>query len=171
MRIVARLLVLLPLLWVELSASATSYSTTYVGTIGTDDDRFSRERFPNIVEGESYAVTLVMNNGNASAASQAWSADDVECLIFRFNDARDVVYAEDISSTNPYVSGSVVTNETGTLTAFFDQIVNDRDAGTPLENYSTRGFSEPPLAVNWYLIGQNNIFSPRSNCPQTSEIL
>ena len=99
-----------------------------------------------------------MNNGNASAASQVWSADDVECVIFRFNDARDVVYAEDISSTNPYLSGSVVTNETGTLTAFFDQIVNDRDAGTPLENYSTRGFSGPPLAVNWYLIGQNNIF-------------
>ena len=65
-------------------AAAAPYSVTY------DDLIVSQEGLPASINlGEQVSTTIVFDNGNTSAALQTWSADEVQCVIFRFNNAAD----------------------------------------------------------------------------------
>ena len=61
------------------------YSISHTGTVANPRGLVH----PDVNQGESFSVTMVMDNGGATAASQNWGGGDLQCLIFEFNDARD----------------------------------------------------------------------------------
>ena len=128
------------------------YATTYTG-IQTDS---GGDPLPNgVVDGESFRVTLVLDNGGATAASQSWNGDDFQCLIFEFNDARNLVWAIDTAAYSPNTLGDqAVTDGAGALTDFFSTI---NGAGA-LGEYTDAGFPTPLGNVDYYLNGSNNFF-------------
>jgi hypothetical protein len=130
------------------TAFATSYSVSYRGTIVDSS-------FTEIINGQPYTVTVVVDNGNATAANQTWSAADLKCLIFRMNTGGQVAYAQDLAATNAdlTVSGDLMTNGAGALTTNFDQVDGFADAGS----YSAVGFNPQPQ-IQWYLNNANNVF-------------
>jgi len=130
------------------TALATPYSVSYRGTIFDSD-------FAEIINGQPYTVTVVVDNGNATAANQTWSAEDLKCLIFRMNTAGTVAYAQDLAATNAdlTVSGDLTTNGASALTTNFDEINGFADAAS----YSFVGFNPQPQ-IQWYLNNANNVF-------------
>lgn len=130
------------------TAFATPYSVSYRGTIFESD-------FAEIINGQPYTVTVVVDNGNATAADQTWSAEDLKCLIFRMNTDGTVAYAQDLAATNAdlTVDGDLTTNGAGALTTNFDSIVGFADAGS----YSVVGFNPQPQIL-WYLNNANDVF-------------
>jgi hypothetical protein len=118
----ATLLSVLTTLWVS-AAVAAPFKAVYVGTILVNE--WTQPLWANAVVGESYQVTLVMDNGGTSAASQTWELDDLVSIRFDFNDARDVYFEVDPSEIGDWYEGednSAETNEDGTLTSFFKDI-------------------------------------------------
>ncbi len=132
------------------SALAAPYSTTYTGTIGTD---FDRTQFPELREGERYTATVVVDNGGASALSQTWAAGDVQCVIFTWNDAADVSFADNVVGDGLFI-GSMTTDAAGDLTGNYEQAVV-----TAADNYTSSGFTTALVdPISWYMNNANNIF-------------
>ena len=132
--LLATLLSVLTTLWVSASVAAP-FKAVYVGTIErewysydnpeTGEEFFNIPLWANLVRGESYQLTIVMDNGGTSAASQTWELDDLVSIRFDFNDARDVYFEVDPSEIGDWYEGednSAETNEDGTLTSFFKDI-------------------------------------------------
>ena len=149
--LVARLLPITALLF-SVRVFSAPYATTYTSIQVPDYD----EPLPDYVaEGESFKVTLVMDNGGASATSQSWRGDDLQCLIFEFNDARDVIWAIDLVAYPPvFAANSADTDDAGAFTRFFGSIYGGGSSG----EYTEVGFSNPPGEVEYYLIDANNVF-------------
>ena len=122
------------------------YATTYTSIIDGVH--------PDTEQGESFRLTLVMDNGGATAASQSWGGSDLQCLIFEFNDARDVVLAVDLVAQPPISVGVATPDSAGTLTRIFTAVY-----GQGLTTgYTDAGFTNPPGSVFYYANGGNAIF-------------
>lgn len=129
-------------------AMAAPYATTYTGTVSTSD-------FPEIVAGQSYSVTFVFDNGGNSAAGQAWTAAQLTCTIWRMNDARNVGFVQDLTTSPPSVaSGSATTDGAGALTGMFTEITGD-PAGP---SFSSSGVTHT-VPAHWFANSINNVFS------------
>ena len=126
------------------SAQAASYATTYDSRIGTST-------IPQVVSGEDYTITLVFDNGGASAASQTWSASHLTCVIWRMNDAGNVVHAQNMAAAPPYqYQGSIVTNASGAILFFFGSL-RGRDA--PASATYSSGFAPGAGVADWFIGG------------------
>ena len=68
--------------------SVRVFSAPYATSYTSIQDQFLEPLVNGVVEGESFRVTLVMDNGGATAASQSWGGGDLQCVFFEFNDAR-----------------------------------------------------------------------------------
>ena len=139
------------------NTASAAYQMVYVGTIGSRPDQ--TPNFANVIEGESYQVTLVVDNGGNSLANQTWAADDLVSIRFEFNDARDVTFEQDVdpSYEEYFVDGTATTDESGNLTQFFSAV----RAGGP--SYQTVGLDDFVNDALWYLNGQNNILYADAN--------
>ncbi len=131
-------------------AVAAPFSVSYVGTI---DNRM--DAFTNIVDGETYSVTLVMDNGGSSSQSQTWVASDLVSVKWEFNDSRNVVFEQNIdpSYTDNYsIIGAATTDANGALTGFFTDVSN---GGTVFQAVGMPDLVSP---AEWYINGQNGVF-------------
>ena len=126
------------------------YSISHTGTIGP------RTTHVDVNLGESFSVTMVMDNGGATAASQSWGGGDLQCLIFEFNDARDVILTVDLDAQPPStVSGSVTTDAGGALIGIFSRVVDNTDFTT---GYTASGFRGPNGEVEYFANDNNSFF-------------
>lgn len=133
-------------------AVAAPYAVNYQGNISSSD-------FPEITVGESYTLTLVFDNGGTSANSQTWGAAHLTCAIWRMNNARNVVYAQNLVATPPStVTGSATTNGAGGLTGMFSSVSSiPGDPGYPAGSFTSSGISLT-APVHWFANSLNGVF-------------
>ncbi|MEZ5607980.1 MAG: IPTL-CTERM sorting domain-containing protein [Burkholderiaceae bacterium] len=148
------MLAALALLGASAVASAAPYAINHQGTI-------ANSTFPEIINGQTYTVTFVFDNGGTSANSQTWSGANLTCVIWRMNNARDVSYVQNLVATPPsgLVAGSATTDASGALTGMFSS-VNTLDiplGGVPAGAYTTSGITLTP-PVGWFADGAPTIF-------------
>ena len=127
-------------------ALASPYAISHTGVL-------EESTLPGVISGESYEITLVFDNGVSSTASQTWDGDDLVCVVWRFNDARDVVYSQDMVA-NPAleVVGTAVTDGAGVLTANFNEVFDEDITG----DYTASVVFTP--LINWFANDANGIF-------------
>ena len=133
-------------------AVAAPFSVSYVGTM--ENPTPAGQFFPNIVNGETYKVTLVMDNGGSAVQSQTWVASDLVSVKWEFNDSRNVVFEQNIdtSDNNYYVDGNATTDATGALTAFFSDVTG---GGSVFDEVGLPDFAPP---AQWFLNEGNYVF-------------
>jgi hypothetical protein len=131
------------------AAIASPYSVTFT------DTATSSGSFPaGINSGQQFTVKFVFDSGGSSVANQSWSADEVQCVIFTFNNAQDRFLAINTSGI-PFTSslGNFTTDaagqlQTGTISWFADgPIVNPQAT-------NVTGFSG---ANGWFINGGNDV--------------
>ena len=134
-------------------ALAAPFSVSYVGSM--QNSTTAGEFFSNIVNGETYRVTLVMDNGGNSSQSQTWVASDLVSVKWEFNDSRNVVFEQNIdpSFTDNYsIIGAATTDANGALTGFFTDVSNGSTV------FQAVGMPELVSPVTWFLVGNNDVF-------------
>jgi hypothetical protein len=134
---------------VSAAATAAPFAITYSGTMNAST-------IPGVNSGGAYTVTVVMDNGGATAASQAWVAGDLTCVLWRMNNGGNVAFAQDLvaSAGTMAIAGSATTDAGGALTANFTDIVSS--AAT---NYTVAGAGFAPVdPVHWFLNDANDVF-------------
>ena len=131
-------------------AVAAPFSVSYVGTI----EEGVGGGFTNMVDGETYKVTLVMDNGGSSSQSQTWVASDLVSIKWEFNDSRNVVFEQDIDTSyiEYDVAGNATTDANGALTAFFSEVTS---GGTVFDAVGLPDLASP---AGWYMNGFNGVF-------------
>lgn len=105
-------------LWVAAGATAAPFATTYGGVIAHSGLPFDAP------DGAAFTLTLVLDNGGASAGSQSWSMADLRCGFWRWrvDAARRVAVALDLSGGIAQGAGVATTNAAGTLTGLFSAV-------------------------------------------------
>jgi hypothetical protein len=131
-------------------ASAAPFSVTYTDTVS------DRGFISDINVGEQAKVTLVLDNGGTSTASQTWTAADVQCVIFTFNNAANKFAAINYSGSSfPITTGSFTTDGSGNLQAGTLGWDDDSDGITkPVATNIT----DVSGVGNWFLDGTNTDF-------------
>jgi hypothetical protein len=106
-----------------LGAVSAPYSVTYTDTANAS--------VSDIIGNEQATVKFVFDNGNSSVANQAWTAFDVQCVIFTFNNAQNKYVAFNYSGKpfTDFTLGNFTTNgagqlQSGTFEWFDDPITN-----------------------------------------------
>ena len=131
---------------------AAPFSITYTSTIGTE---YTTDLFPEVNEGESYSLTLVLDNGSSNALSQEWVEADLTCATFVLNDAGDVQFAQDLTLAPVGSSGgSILTDGTGILSSNFSDLGFNNVYAT---SYKASGIAltDP---IDWYANDDNDVF-------------
>lgn len=124
------------------SATAAPFSITHTGQIAGSG-------FSTVYAEQDFTVTLVFDNGNTTAIEQTWEAEDLTCILWRFNTTQNVVYAQNLAQTPPTVSvGNVHAGATGTLDAVFRDLQGVLVAPG---SYTSGGFVPQLDFVSWYI--------------------
>lgn len=134
-------------------ALAAPFSVFYVGTM--QNSTTAGAFFSNIVNGETYKVTLVMDNGGNSSQSQTWVASDLVSVKWEFNESRNVVFEQNIdpSYTDNYaIIDTATTDANGALTGFFTDISNGGAV------FQAVGLPDLVSPAAWFLNGTNDVF-------------
>ena len=132
-------------------AGAAPYAITYTGVIGSSP----LIGFDTVMAGQPYSVTLVFDNGNSTTASQTWGASHLTCVLWRFNMAHNVVYAQDLQASPPTTAlGTAATDAGGALNDMFSDV---QALGVAPGAYAASGFSPALGEVRWYINDQNSI--------------
>lgn len=126
---------------------AAPYAIRYNGTIASST-------FGEIIDGESFEVTLVVDNGNATVENQTWNPSHLICALWAINNARDVRFTHALTSESElWTAGSLVTDGAGVLSSMFSEV----SAGATPGNFSYSGFT-PTQPVYWFLNEIHPIF-------------
>jgi hypothetical protein len=148
-KLISARLICATMLAVASIANAAPYSVTYTDTI-------SAASIAGINVGEQTTATLVFDNGNTSVANQTWSAADVQCVIFRFNNANDKFAAVNYAGA-PFTSetlGTFTTNGTGQLQA---GIIDYEDFSDSITNPFVSNIVGVTSFDDWYLNARNSV--------------
>lgn len=129
------------------AAFGAPFAITYSGTMNAST-------IPGVNSGEAYTVTLVMDNGGATAASQTWVAGDLTCAMMTMNNSNNVGFAQDLvaSAATMAIGGSATTDAGGALTANYTSIISNGAT-----NFTVAHFA-PVAPINWFFNSINNIF-------------
>jgi hypothetical protein len=138
------------------TSAAAPFAIQYIGTT-------ANSTFPEIVNGLEYTVTLTVDNGGATAASQTWTASDLRCVVFQMNLAGGAggggpaSFTQDLAASNATLNvvGSMTTDAGGALTSLFSDI--ETNATPPAGTYSFAGFAPVP-DIAWFLDSLNQVF-------------
>ena len=120
-------------------AMAAPYAITYHGVIAASG---MPAQAP---DGAAFTLTLVMDNGGSTAASQNWAIADLTCGFWRWN---SVAVALDLSSGVALGAGSAATNASGVLTGVFSD-VNTGLAPLAWADYDVAGLPAGGTAIGW----------------------
>jgi len=131
-------------------AMAAPYAITYHGTIANSG-------MPaNAPDGAAFTLTLVLDNGASTAASQSWSISQITCGFWHWNASPNVAVALDMTGGIALGAGNAVTNAAGALTAMF----TDVNTGGPLAfaDYDTSGLPAGATGIGWNADGNAQPF-------------
>ena len=149
-KLISARLICATMLAVASIANAAPYSVTYTDIISGGTS------VAGVNVGEQTSATLVFDNGNSSVANQTWSAADVQCVIFRFNNANDKFAAVNYAGA-PFTSetlGTFTTNGTGQLQA---GIIDYEDSSDSITNPFVSNIVGVTSFDDWYLDGENSV--------------
>lgn len=149
-RIIARFLILsLPFYIFSANVNSAPYFITYTSTI-------SFSGYPEIINGESYTLTFVVDNGGTTTSNQIWNAADLQCAHWSMNNAGNVRFEHDLSGAGEIaeIFGAIETDAGGALVDNFTSVISD--PATPAA-YTAIGFI-PPDPIGWYANSNNQIF-------------
>lgn len=142
------------------AAYAAPYATRYTGAIADST-------IPGIRNGESYEVTLILNNEQATAASQTWDQASLVCTIWRFNTDRSARFQVSLRTFPPgSYNGSMTTTADGAVSGMFSSIVSN---GLDALQYNTTANLVLPPAVTWRIgSAQNALYAGGGTANTTS---
>lgn len=132
------------------SAGAAPFFSTYENEIASSG-------FPEILAPQAYSVTLVFDNGGSSAVSQTWTSAQLTCVIWRMNDAQNVVFAQNLAAAPSSSSGGPLgTNASGQMDNFFTALWSVGGTGSLLASHFS-GFNPAPDLLRWFITGGNSV--------------
>ena len=136
-------------------AGAAPFSATYTDTISSFTGFYS-----DINTGEQAKVTIVFDNGGSTAASQTWTAANVQCVIFTFNNAGNkfaaINYA--VPPLFPVTTGTFTTDGSGQLQSATIDWEDNSDGITNPVAFNIAGMTGVDPIGNWFLNGANDVF-------------
>lgn len=131
-------------------ACAAPFSVSYTDTITTYASLPS-----GVNSGEQVTTIFVLDNGGGSNLNQTWNASDVQCVIFRFNDAQNLYTAVDYSGSSfNSTSGSFATDGSGALTSAPSAW---NDTAEPIVAPTAENLTGSPRPHAWYINAANDI--------------
>jgi hypothetical protein len=140
------------LFFLATAAYSAPYSVTYSDTITTGGS------VPTGINlGETVTVELVLDNGNSSTDTQTWSAADLQCVIFRYNNAQNEFLAINYAGKplTGTTTGSFTTNGAGQLQpGTFTWVEGNQPLINPFKTNVTVGITETD---NWFLNARNDV--------------
>jgi len=133
-------------------AGAAPFSVTYTDTISGFTGLFT-----DINTGQQAQVKIVFDNGGTSTATQTWTAANVQCVIFTFNNAGDrfaaINYAT--ASFTTATTGAFTTNGAGQLQT---GTIDWEDQSDPVTAPNLTNITGVTGGVgNWILNGTNRV--------------
>lgn len=133
------------------AALASPYASTYTGTIAHSD------MTADAPDGATFTLTLVFDNGGATAAGQNWGTDDITCGFWRWrvDGTRSVAVALDLGAVGAAGTGKAITNALGVPTGMF----TDVNTGGTLA-WADYGISGLPAGsfIGWAADGAGPVF-------------
>lgn len=137
-------------LWIGTPTLAAPFATTYTGVI-------TNSSIPaDAPDDATFTLTLVLDNGGASASTQTWALADVRCGFWRWrvDAARGVAVALDMTGAIAHGTGSASTNAAGALTGIFTSV----DTGGPMAwaDFDVSGLA-PGSAIGWAADGMAQV--------------
>jgi len=140
------------------TAQADPFAITYTSTI-------ANSTIPEVLNGQRYSVTLVLNNDWDITSNQEWNnAEDVACVIWRMNDAGNVVFAQrwgGAGAPNPIeITGRAATNAASQLTEVFGMVRHENVPAVLPANKAWANLAAPVEA--WFANGANSVFNTSS---------
>ena len=156
-----KLSALLSFLSISSFVVAAPFTVTYTDTV------LASSTIPPYNTGEAFTISIVLDNGGTSVASQTWTSADITSITFTINDAPDTITTvfSPISLTTS--TGSFVTNAAGVLTAV-PSAWNDN--GFPL-NSTVLSTNDPDLPVNAFFINSaNGVYFSNTNVAEMTNV-
>lgn len=134
-------------------AMAAPFSVKYTDTASTSGPGLG------IISGQQATITLFLDNGNSSVANQTWSAANLKCITFTFNNAQNLFvtinYSGSPLGSNPTATtlGNFTTNASGVLLT----VPTDwEDTASPIPNPTVSNIAITPVN-NWFIDGLNEV--------------
>ena len=133
---------------------AAPFSVSYTDTV-------SSSTIPTeIIVGQQATVQFILDNGNNSAANQTWSAANLKCVIFTFNNGQNKSVAIDYSGSplaagpSSVATGNFTTNGAGQLQAGTFDWEDYRD---PIPNPHVTNIAGVILVRDWFIDHLNHV--------------
>jgi hypothetical protein len=137
-------------------AAAAPFSVTYTDTVSATPPP------ADIINGQQVTVQFILDNGGSSTATQTWSAGDLKCVIFTFNNAQDKSVAIDYSGSplatgaSTVAIGSFTTNGAGQLQpGTFDW----EDYRDPVPNPFVTNLTGVTTVSDWFIDQFNHVIA------------
>jgi hypothetical protein len=149
MKHIAKLFIAVATLGFAVSGMAAPYSVTY------SDTAFTGGFYPpGINAGELATVRFVLDNGNNSTANQTWTAANVQCVIFTFNNVQNAYAAIQYSGNSFYRTvGNFTTDGSGQLQSG----TIDWEDGSPITAPHRTNIPGASNLDSWYINNDNDV--------------
>ena len=87
------------------AATAAPFATSYTGVVAASG-------FTTVSPGDNYTVTLVFDNGGATAADQVWNLSHLTCAIWSFS-LGNVQFVHNLTAAPPTGTGAAIATDAG----------------------------------------------------------
>lgn len=151
-RLLSKFSIFLLFLTASSIAVAAPYTVTYVDTVGAGSTT------PPFNVGEAFTISIVLDNGGATAASQTWTSADIVSITFNVNDALGTITTVYSPVVLADTNGSFVTDAVGVLTAVPSDW-NDYVGGNQDPAASTiASTNDPATPTTFFINGGNAVY-------------
>lgn len=164
LKLFAKLNALLLFLSLSSFAIAAPFTVTYLDTIAATSSS------PPYNTNEAHTITILLDNGGTSAASQTWTSADIISITFNMNDAPNTIttiFSPVVLTTDV---GSFVTDAAGVLTAVPSNWSDFIAFGTPASS-TILSTNDTNLPVSGFFInGLNAVYASASNTASMNNV-
>jgi hypothetical protein len=145
------LCLLLPLLASSVAVAAP-FTVTYTDTIAGGSDT------PPFNTGEAFTISIVVDNGGASAVSQIWTPADVVSITFSMNDAPNTITTVFSPVVFSFSNGTFITDAAGVLTAVPDNLTDINGGNDELGFSTIASTNDTATPTSFFINGGNGVY-------------
>lgn len=150
------LCLLLPLMTSSVAVAAP-FTVTYTDTLSGGSDT------PPFNTGEAFTISIVLDNGGTSAASQVWTPADVVSITFSMNDAPNTITTVFSPVVYSSSTGTFTTDAAGVLTAVPSNLT-DINGSNRVPGFSTvASTNDPATPTSFFINGGNGVYHNSTN--------
>jgi hypothetical protein len=131
--------------------AAAPYTVSYADTVESDAGPY--------ISGGLFTISIVLDNGGATAASQTWTSAHIVSITFNVNDSPNTITTVLSPVLLTSDVGSFVTNASGALTAVPSQWIDKTSISTILSSNDPGGLLEFDFSIR----GGNDVYSNRTS--------